>query len=141
MNIIHQFIHQISYKGWMVMICLVKVSDNQYQIFFNALLGHSQIVIKKLFLHEKSKISDTNKRNLDKYIAHFPRLIFINIPNCFVKTLICRNTDELCRRYGGLGKNCISKSLCIPMEHTAILVLFPLKYIYFLIAKILTFLF
>ena len=75
-------------------------------IFLNKLLGHYLIVIN--FFHYytiiicQSKNSQTMKNNLEKYIAPFPKLIIINIPNCFFKNIIFRNTDELCRQYGVL---------------------------------------
>ena len=51
----------------------------------------------------QAKYSNTGKHNPDNYIEHFPRLIIMNIHNCFVKFAICGNTDELCRQYSGLN--------------------------------------
>ena len=101
-TLLHHSHRQTCYIYFLVMIRLVIVPYNQYQIFFlNCLLGRYQIVI--YFVHTymiticQAKNSHTRKNNLEKYIAPFPRLIIMNIPNCFVKFVIVRNTDEFCR--------------------------------------------
>ena len=72
-----------------VMVCLGNFSDNKYNFFLNALLGHSRKVIN--FVHScminifQAKKSQIRKNNLEKYISPFPRLNIINIPNFFVK--------------------------------------------------------
>ena len=52
----------------------------------------------------QAKNSKTRKQNVEKYIAPFPWLIIVDIPNPFVKISIGMNTDEFCRWYIGLKK-------------------------------------
>ena len=74
--------------------------------FLNALLGRSRIEIK--FVHSckinifQAKNSKTSKDYLEKYIAHFPWLVVMNIPNCFGEFGIISNNDEFSRLYSGL---------------------------------------
>ena len=83
----------------------------------------------------QANTSNTRKQNLDKYIAPSPWLIVINMRNCFVKTFIVRNTDELCRRYSGLDKFPHPQVSVHHMKYPYILVLFPLKRPIFLLWK------
>ena len=125
-------------------ICLGIVSNNKYQRFFlNALLGHSRIVIK--FVHSctiticQANNSKTSKYNIDKYIAPFPLPIFMNIPNYFVKFVIGRNNDELCRQYSGL-KNFLHPQVSVhPHEISSYYSLVSTKNTNVSIAKLLRF--
>ena len=70
------------------------------------MLGNSQVVIK--FLHSckitilQTKNYKRRKNNLEIYIAPFPWLIIMNVPNLFGEFGISRNTDEFSRQYSGL---------------------------------------
>ena len=99
-------IQLVLYIGWWQYVWEEFLITNTRDCFLNALLGNSRIVIH--FFHSctinisQAKNSKTRKNNLDNYIAPFPWLIVINIPNCLVKFVIGRNNDELCRRCSGL---------------------------------------
>ena len=72
----------------------------------------------------QAKNYKTRKNNIEKYIAPLPRLIIMNIPNCFVKTIIGRNTDELYKGYSKL-KNFVHPQVSVHTHeissHTSII--------------------
>ena len=94
------------YIGWGRYVWEEFLIINIRYCFLNELLGHYKIVIN--FLNSctitifQENNSNTRKRNLERYIAPFPWLIVMNIPNLFVKLVIGRNNDELFRQYSGL---------------------------------------
>ena len=134
MTLLCHFSHLTCSINWLVMICLGIVSYNQY-----ALLGHSQIVIN--FFHSwmimflQANNFKTRKHNLEEYIAPFPWLIIVNIPNCFVKNLLLGMLMNYADDMLDWRTFRIHKSLWIPVEYPEIQVSFPLKRPMFLLWK------
>ena len=81
----------------------------------------------------QDKKSQTRKNNIDNYIAPFPWLIIMRVPNCFGGFLfvgILLNSEDNMVDWRTFF---ICKYLCIPMKYPSILVSFPLKISIFLL--------
>ena len=135
----------VPYISWWKYVWEDFMIINIRDCFLNALLGHYQIVIN--FFRSwmiticQAKNSKTRKYNIEKYIAPFSWFIVMNIPNCFVKNIIGRNTDELCRQYSGLKNFLYTQFPVYPHEISSHCILVSTKKTNVSIVKLFRFLF
>ena len=132
MTLLPQFFHQKCSIYWLVMICLVIVTYNQYhRLFTNALIVHSRIVIN--IFHScmitifKAKKSHTTKIIL-KSTYHLSRdLLSWIYPTALSKQLLVGLLMKYSEDMVYLITVFVRKSRCIPMKYPDIVVSFPLK--------------